>query len=109
VCEISLGTGLSIGGGHATILSSSANAVDGQLAQDGHWPPDNLTKVMGAGYRYAPNTMPVFLKDIQATLAYGPTAYHYTFVGQADPRVAQALTMNAVGLIGLIDKQRPLR
>jgi hypothetical protein len=79
-----------------------AMAVGHQLAVDGHPPPVDTSKVMGADYQYNPASMKGFLDAVQDGLAKGNPAYTFTFPGGF---VAKALKMRVGVLTGAINDQ----
>lgn len=76
---------------------AAAVAVGMQLHIEGHWPPNDLNKVMGSDYRYDKNTMPLFLTAVQTRLAKGTPPYVFSFNAAF---VATALTSTVGVLIG---------
>jgi hypothetical protein len=79
-----------------------AMAVGHQLAVDGHPPPVDTSKVMGADYLYTPVSMKGFLDAVQDGLANGKPDFTFTFPGAF---VAKALKMRVGVLTGAIDDQ----
>jgi hypothetical protein len=60
-------------------LVSVAATVGSQLHHEGHWPPNDITKVMGADYHYSTPTMLNFLTAVQWHLANGSPPYTFQF------------------------------
>ncbi len=58
-----------------------AATVANQLHQEGRWPPNNMTKVMGTDYHYARPTIGTFLGAVKWNLRHGAPAYDFTFDG----------------------------
>ncbi len=54
-------------------------AVATQLQHEGHWPPNNLNKVMGSDYHYDQNTIANFLVAVQWHLAHGEPPFDFEF------------------------------
>jgi hypothetical protein len=66
-----------------------AAAVANQLQHEGRWPPNDVTKVMGADYHYNQFTLLNFLNAVRWHLANGSPSYTFTFTGDF---VVKALT-----------------
>src|SRR5437870_5415013 len=56
-------------------------AVASQLHNEHHWPPNDMTKVMGDDYRYDQFTLGNFLAAVQWNLAHGTPSYKFTYDG----------------------------
>ena len=77
-----------------------AECVGAQLLFEGHWPPNDLNKVMGTDYHYTNDTLALFLVGVQQRLRNYQPPYTFTF----DTQFAAACVSLAVGeLIGKID------
>jgi hypothetical protein len=77
-----------------------AECVGAQLRFEGHWPPNDLNKVMGADYHYTNDTLALFLVGVQQRLRNYQPPYRFTF----DSKFAAACVSLSVGeMIGKID------
>jgi hypothetical protein len=56
-------------------------AVASQLHKEHHWPPNDMTKVMGSDYRYDQFTLDNFLNAVKWNLAHGSPPYQFSFDG----------------------------
>jgi hypothetical protein len=54
-------------------------AVAAQLHKEGHWPPNDMTKVMGSDYRYDQFTLDNFLEAVQWNLQHGTPSFTFTY------------------------------
>jgi hypothetical protein len=77
-----------------------AGAIANQLHHEGHWPPNDLNKVMGAGYHYDHNSMANFLVAVRWNLANGSPPYYFQF---DDPFTVAALALSVGQLTGAVD------
>lgn len=77
-------------------------AVAHQLATEGHPPPLDTSKVMGADYRYTLPQMQGFLQAVQTNLTQGKPSFAFSFDGTF---TAKALNMRVGVLIGAISDQ----
>lgn len=77
-------------------------AVTNQLIHDGKWPPNDVTKIMGAiPYRYNNQTMRNFLKGVETTLAAALPPFTFTWDGAF---VTKALGLTVAALMGEIEQ-----
>jgi hypothetical protein len=60
-------------------LEMIAATVGAQLHHEGRWPPNDLTKVMGADYHYTTPTMMNFLTAVQWHLQNGKPTHAFQF------------------------------
>jgi hypothetical protein len=58
-----------------------SGAVASQLHKEHHWPPNDMTKVMGSDYRYDQFTLSNFLEAVRWNLAHGSPPYQFSFDG----------------------------
>jgi hypothetical protein len=58
---------------------AASAAVATQLHKEGHWPPNDMTKVMGSDYRYDQFTLDNFLEAVQWNLQHGTPPYTFTY------------------------------
>ena len=57
-------------------------AVSAQLHHEGHWPPNDVTKVMSTDYGYDQFSIGNFLTKTQWNLEHGSPPYTFTFDSQ---------------------------
>lgn len=55
------------------------DAVEAQLTEDGRWPPNDYSKVMGADYRYGVPSMGTFLESVRTRLANNDPPYDFRY------------------------------
>lgn len=76
-------------------------AVTNQLVRDRKWPPNDLTKVMGAiPYRYDSRSMRNFLKGVETTLAAALPPFTFDWNGAF---VTKSLGLTVAALMGEIE------
>lgn len=71
-------------------------AVASQLHNEHHWPPNDMTKIMGDDYRYDQFTLDNFLAAVQWNLAHGSPSYKFTYDG---PFIKKGLKATVSALI----------
>lgn len=71
-------------------------AVASQLNREHHWPPNDMTKVMGSDYRYDQFTFGNFLAAVQWNLAHGCPSYKFSYDG---PFIKKGLNATVSALI----------
>jgi|SRR5438093_1202920 len=76
------------------------SAVANQLHHEGRWPPNDMTKLMGADYHYNQFTLANFLKAVQWNLAHGEPSYTFQF---DESFIIKALQMNVATLMAAIN------
>jgi len=79
---------------------SVMDAVTGQLLDEGRWPPNDLSKSMGADYHYILPTMINFLTAVQVRLQNCDPVCQFAF---DDAFANTALGQDVQTLIGAID------
>jgi hypothetical protein len=77
-----------------------AAAVSTQLNVEGHWPPNNMSKIMGKDYHYIQNNMRLFLVNVQDILKNDDPSFNFQF---DDAFTTAALGMAVVALVAAID------
>lgn len=74
-----------------------ATTVGSQLHHEGHWPPNDLSKVMGNDYHYDINTLSNFFVAVQWNLKHGNPSFDFQF---DNAFIASALNWDVTTVIG---------
>jgi hypothetical protein len=77
-----------------------ASAIANQLHQEGRWPPNDATKVMGSDYHYTALTLDSFLIAVQWHLAHGRPPFTFTY---DHAFVVRAIAMDIATLMASVD------